>query len=376
VRSLRLTGRGSLFLAATFAIAIAAAASESNHLVLLSALLAGVFVATAALTLLGSRKLELSRTLPDAVHAHDTFEFTVSVRNPKRLTPAFALSIEERLTLDGRAAASQKGPVRLVVAPPGEAREAGSEATAFRRGQARFEPAAITTSFPPGLVTCRVEVAAPGEILIYPRQGTMERRVLDPHLSRVEHPDLFPTATSAGDDEFAGLREYRPGDNPRRIHWKMLARSPEKLFVREYEDARAREAVILLETLVPAGARDARRASRLERAISFSAALAEVLLASNYSVRFVAFGPGLVDLALTPRRGALAELNEALALLEAPQDRGLPELVDALGRTRDEVFFVLTIGQDAAAPAALALPPRRTVVIPAEAMRSMMYYAA
>ncbi|HVY61754.1 MAG TPA: DUF58 domain-containing protein, partial [Planctomycetota bacterium] len=236
MRTLRLTSRGALFLAATFAIAVAAAASESNPLVLVAASLAGLFVATAALTALGARGLEVARVVPDAVHAHDSFAFTVEVRNPKRLTPAFALSVEERLVLDGRAAATQKGPVRLPVAPPGEARGAETEATAFRRGQARFAPATITTAFPPGLVTCKVEVDAPGELLIYPRQGTVERRVLNPYLSRVEHPDLFPTATSPGDDEFAGLREYRLGDNPRRIHWKMLARSPEKLFVREYED--------------------------------------------------------------------------------------------------------------------------------------------
>jgi uncharacterized protein (DUF58 family) len=49
-------------------------------------------------------------------------------------------------------------------------------------------------------------------------------------------------AQSSGDDDFAGLREYRPGDSPRRIAWKSYARR-DALLVREYRGGAEAEPV-------------------------------------------------------------------------------------------------------------------------------------
>jgi uncharacterized protein (DUF58 family) len=39
----------------------------------------------------------------------------------------------------------------------------------------------------------------------------------------------------SGDDEFSGLREFRPGDSPRRVAWKSVARLG-TLLVKEYRE--------------------------------------------------------------------------------------------------------------------------------------------
>jgi uncharacterized protein (DUF58 family) len=71
---------------------------------------------------------------------------------------------------------------------------------------------------------------------------------IDMNLSELVYPDPAPTAAanlsgdpghttaateSRGDDDFSGLREYRPGDPPKHIAWKALARTGQKL-VKEY----------------------------------------------------------------------------------------------------------------------------------------------
>lgn len=385
-RRLRVTLRGWAFLGVAVLLGLAAAASANNLLFLLVSMLGGIFAASLVFTLLGPRGLEIGRSVPDAVHAHEAFGITLRVRNPRRLLPAFDLRLDDRLTHGGVPAAVPRAPARVPFARPGETIGAETSAAPFRRGPADFGPLTITSEFPPGLVTYEVDVAVKDQILVYPRQGVIERRILNPYLSRLAEPDLFPTANRQGDDEFAGLRDFRPGDNPRRIHWKSLARQPSRLVVKEYEDARVREAVIFLDTFVP-DPRDAARVAhlrgtegphareaRLERAVSFAAALAEALVAKNYVVRVRAFAPGPLDVTVDARRGAQAELERALAVLEPCREKTLEDLVaEAAGGRRDEVYFVLPLGARGPVP---GLPPGRTAVIPPDVMRSIMYYAA
>ena len=60
--------------------------------------------------------------------------------------------------------------------------------------------------------------------------------------------------------EFAGLRDFRPGDDPRDIHWRSTARRGVTL-VRESEDDEGLEATILFDNLLGDGRRR-RRPSR------------------------------------------------------------------------------------------------------------------
>ena len=71
------------------------------------------------------------------------------------------------------------------------------------------------------------------------------------------------------DDEFHRIREYRAGDNPKAIHWRTTARRGE-LMVREYQQTRDRDLVLLVELWQPAHPTVA-DLDRVELAISFAA---------------------------------------------------------------------------------------------------------
>ena len=108
------------------------------------------------------------------------------------------------------------------------------------------------------------------------------------------------------------MRERRPGDDRRDIHWKSSARTG-RLLVREYEDELARRVVLVVDNALPLAVRDAIAAgstdeaigpwsegigsltpadeamvTAVERAISTAASLAATYLESGWTVELVA----------------------------------------------------------------------------------------
>ncbi len=371
-RSFRINWRGGVFLALTAAVGYASVHKGNNLLFIVFSALAGIFISSIVLTLVVGRRLRITRLLPESCHANETFAYTLCVRNDKRLLPAFCVRIEDRVSYEGRVSPVPPMPVTLPSASPGETVRLTTYATAYQRGWARFTNLTLTTEFPPGLVTSTETVSLEDQLLVYAREGVLERRVLNPYLSRVEFLDLVAVNTTRGSEDFAGVRDYRHGDNPRWIHWRLSARAPERLLVREFEDTRVRDAVILLDTHVP-NQTDVRRASRLERAVSFAAALTQALLAENYLVRFRAFAPDRLDHVLEPRKGAMADLLFSLATLRPTRTESVQELARDHDPSRDEVYFLLRISEE---EIALPVAPERVVTIHADDMRSMMYYAS
>ena len=128
--------------------------------------------------------------------------------------------------------------------------------------------------------------------------------------------------------EFFGLRERRPGDDRRDVHWKSSARTG-RLLVREYEDELARRVVIGVDNALPDDAREAAadgalipahqtQVSAVERAISVAASLASAYLEAGWTVELSCRGchvPGGTG------RMHEAKLARALALLPYVSDQ-------------------------------------------------------
>ena len=88
-----------------------------------------------------------------------------------------------------------------------------------RRGQLRPDTFGLSSTYPLGLFRSWTWVYLPLEVLVYPKPSASVSRpppLPDPKEGRRQPAD--------GDDDFAGLRAYRPGDSPRHVHWKAYAR--------------------------------------------------------------------------------------------------------------------------------------------------------
>lgn len=366
--SFRVNGRGWIFLALAASVAFAAALKGNNLLFVIFCILIAQFLVSGILTVVVARGLELSRILPPSATAGGLFTVGIRLRNLKRFWPAFCLRIEDRVTSAGRPVALPPTPVWIPMAGPRKRIRTASYATAPERGWARIGPFTVVSEFTPGLFTYRRLVPVVNRLLVFPRLAVLRRRLLDPLLARGDTTDLASSDDRPGQEEFAGLRDFREGDSPKSVHWKMSARLPGRLLVREHDDPRVRRVALLLETSCPRP-QDSRRRARLERAISFAASLADLLLAEGYLVRFRAFVPELLDLELDPRRPDLELLLRELALLKPARSHTLADLLALEDHQAEEARFVLRISEDPILGRELLAPAR--ILSPGE-MKSLM----
>ena len=105
--------------------------------------------------------------------------------------------------------------------------------------------------------------------------------------------------------DFYGCRMYRPGDSPRKIHWRATARYRIPI-IKEYQQEHVSHAAVLLDTYVPrarvaAGVVRAlfslsesllkvRTNRTFEAAVSLAASIAETLTSTSYHVDLLAVG--------------------------------------------------------------------------------------
>ena len=190
------------------------------------------------------RGLELRVNLPRRVVAGRPFRITVDARKTRgwigahgvRLVPGF---------LRGR-------PMILVHLSRGGRCRATEAYLIPRRGIYVLEWVRLTTHFPFGLVRRHAVVPVEQEIIVHPDPDRLHRPVLAPDGSRTRG-DGFEVPR-AGEDEFYGLRDHRPGDRMRNISWRVTARLG-KLVVRQMRAQAEGELDVILHGRVTASRR-------------------------------------------------------------------------------------------------------------------------
>jgi uncharacterized protein (DUF58 family) len=146
--------------------------------------------------------------------------------------------------------------------------------------------------------------------------------------------------------EFVDHREYSPGDEPRTIDWKMLART-ERYFVKRFEMESNMNVVCLLDTSRSMGYAPSRegRLSKLEYGSYLAASVCFLVQRQQDSPGLVTFGEAIRD--FVPPKQGLRHLYTILARLEAIQAQGqtdLPEVLEAIGQrlTRRGIVLLLS----------------------------------
>jgi len=91
--------------------------------------------------------------------------------------------------------------------------------TQAKRGFHRPGRFALSTTYPLGLFRCWTVLELDWAVLVYPRPAPDSQP-----FPAGDAADQAGRASRPGDEEFDGLREYRPGDSPKRIAWQTLAR--------------------------------------------------------------------------------------------------------------------------------------------------------
>lgn len=144
------------------------------------------------------------------------------------------------------------------------------QVTPHRRGRLHLNGVKIARPDVFGLYRAIHRITAYNSVLILPRRYALPPVLLPGH--RKHQPGGVALASSVGDaEEFISLREYRPGDPLRRIHWKSWAKTG-KPIVKEYQEEYFIRHALILDTFHPVTGCDT-----FEEAVSLAASFASTL---------------------------------------------------------------------------------------------------
>ena len=208
-----------------------------------------------------------------------------------------------------------------------------------RRGVYQIGPLVAVASDPLGLSQRETVVAEPFELLVHPRVELVSDR---PLTRQFEDPPIRPPFSKPWPSglEFYGMREYKPGDDLRRIVWRASARTG-TLMVREAEQGITDQIMIILDTDRGTHSRDGEGVSEsFETGIRAAASLGVRHLREGYEVRCETNGGALTR----PLRGAGSQLLllDALARLELsrePLTAGIRRLMSGNNRAAHAVLI-------------------------------------
>ena len=294
-RRLRFTQLGRWYVALTIGIGLAAINTGNNLLFLVLGLLLSSIVVSGLLSETSLRAVRVERRLPASASVGAPALVGLSVRNGKSRAPSVGLALREK-------GGDTLGQGLLLLLGAGRTEEISYRFTPQRRGLHRFEQLELATRAPFGLFEKSRDLDAPGELVVFPRRvppPAQEPRQLAREGER-------STGRPGQGLEVHALRDHRPGEDVRSIHWRSSARAG-KLIGIDREEERRRQVCVVL---------DHRRASgaALEAALERAAALFERALDSGADVSLALCGDHLP--AGSGERHRLAGLT-LLALLEA-----------------------------------------------------------
>lgn len=254
-----LTRSGAGLGLATPALAVAGVAAGYPELVLTAAAAAVALAAALARAARPSGRLRLSRSLtPLQPRAGQSVTVAVDIENPDG-RPSTGLTFLEE---------AGGGTYQVDVPALDAASKTTStyEIPAVRRGRLTIVRTPVHRCDPLGLVSRAVLPADRFEVRVHPDWHAG----LNPLSSRGLEPESADaSALPRGDVVFHSLRDYRPGDPIRAIHWRSSAKRSEGLVVRQSADPEAPTQVLVLDVAAAAYHPDA-----FEEAVRVTASLA------------------------------------------------------------------------------------------------------
>lgn len=274
---MRITRRGWAVAGIGLLLYLFANQTQVGWLYVLSALAVGLWLTSLALPgsmlrgLNATRRVNGSETGADfELYAGQPVTIELAFHNAARL-PALLLRGIEPCALAPR---SDREQILYVPAIPGHGQaRLAIETTCARRGWFAFQPLRLETGAPFGFSRARRTLATggPDGLLVFPEYRPLERLELFDRRPAVE-----TSATRVGTaGEFIGVREYRPGDPRRNVHWRTTARAG-RLIVREF--AEETQPALSMALDLRANSALGRQGATLELGIKIAATLAHYAL--------------------------------------------------------------------------------------------------
>jgi uncharacterized protein (DUF58 family) len=344
---MRLTKEGVYYVIVWGFLLLIGRFQQVNLILLVAGLAAGPIAASIFISAGMLRGLRVTRRLPPYMFAGNPLPIDYTLENSRRWTAALALEVADASTPVDRVLAGPDRPTPTLFFPrvPGRGRQRLRwTGPSPRRGKYRFTSIDLGTRSPFGLVERRVTHDQPDTLIVYPAVGQLTRRWYLLHREAAETRRGQRHDRSTHQQEYHGLRDYRPGDSPRWIHWRTSARLG-KPMVKEFEQQHEQDLCVLIDPWLPRTKVTSEQRETLEDVIRFAATVCldtcrnancRLVLGWTGATPGVIQGPASVKL--------LHELLEQLAVLRGSVEGQMSSLFDAIpaATLRDAILVVVS----------------------------------
>ncbi|MCX7895669.1 MAG: DUF58 domain-containing protein [Thermoanaerobaculum sp.] len=282
-------------------VGLAALNTGNNALYMLLAISLGAFVASGVLSRHSLGHLRAEATWPAEVWAGAATRVTVAVTNNSPWLPAWAVVCR----LEGL-----PGGTVLPMIPPRQAAQ-GVVVTRFSRRGLYPRPALVVeVRAPLGFFVKALRFSSEGDLLVYPQlvAAGVPRFVGTPQGTR----ELGAGKTQRG-GEVELLREFRPGDDVRDVHWKQTARQG-RVIVMERKDRERHLRFLVLDPHVRDPDNPTTR-QRFDDLVAEVASVARKLIQQGHAVGLV------VHPTVVPPAWGIEHLRQILTLLALVEPR-------------------------------------------------------
>ena len=293
-------------------------------------------------------RVDLVRLMPDRVRAKSTFKVHFILRN-RRKFPAWDLCADpfnysSGLTIEKHAAVG--------VLPPRAEVKLESVVYAKRRGRYLIYTTRVESRFPFNLIKWSCRWRSDARLLaVYPAFTSLSKFTL-PLGARNQAEGMARYSKIGESMELMGVRDYRDGDDIRRIDWPGTARLG-SFVVKEFEEDELKRIALVTDTYVPPVKfwklhRTPRESEHLEAALELTAALAEYLSRGEAAVELFAVGPEVHRLETGRGTTSFDAVCDILSGIDASPVPALAQLEADVFRDLSEVggAVVVLIGDD------------------------------
>lgn len=272
-RAIRVTTEGIRFLLLTLAVGIAAVNTGNNLFYLLLAMMLSLIVLSGLLSEQCVRRLEFHRHLPDTLFVNQPATATLWIANRKSHIPSVSLRL-----LDIVAGQDHDRGIHLTHLAPGASTLRSYPLLIRRRGRYHLDGIRVVTPFPFGLFHKKAFYPSEASLIVCPELIPLPPLRLQ-EMNAIGHDQAL--ARRGPGNSLYNLREFRPGDDSRAIHWMTTARTA-KLMLKETEAEDQRMITLAISTVVPD-----EEEKTFERALSIAASLIDQFLKGGVRLRLL-----------------------------------------------------------------------------------------
>lgn len=268
---------------------------------------------------LGLRQVVAERRLPSRLWPDERVEVELRLENTS-LIPKCLLRVDEELPpgLEGDPRDPPGAVVPILWGDPAVHRY---PITARKRG--RYElPGVVTTALDTfALYHAKSQQGPSNEVVVYPRRVPLQAHGL--HGPSFDGVVKRRRPVASGTD-FRGTREYLPGDDLRRVHWRSTARR-NKPIVLEFDEPATLDMVMVLDR-DPGPIYGVPGDDTFETGVTLAASLVEHELDHGNAVALILDQADAGEIRLTRERHDLLRFFERLALTEPDPETDFPDL--------------------------------------------------